>query len=387
MLNVPVGSRHGEIPEGAATRKVEVSGDSATVEIRDAQVDDGDATSALRNQGLDPNEWETTGFRSSVWTMANGEQGESKRFTFRRLSAAAVGPDIDELLAVIDGHQNLACGASEPREGIPGIIIPLGDMQFGKTDMEDWSESEALDNTLSLLDATADRIAEEFLLDPVGKPEIAIVWLGDHVEGFVSQGGSNSWRTKLTLSEQIRLTRRVMMYAVEVFHPLASRLTCVAVPGNHGETVRFQGKGITRYDDSHDTEALICVSEVCQASPLYQDVVFLVPDNDELTVQFDIANTTCLTAHGHAWRKGKHWEWWEGQTFHGNAGASATVLLAGHLHHLNLESSGKRFFLQVPALESGSNWYRMLTGTRPFPGVVTLKVLNGQVIGLEGLWK
>ena len=121
-------------------------------------------------------------------------------------------------------------------------------------------------------------------------------------------------------------------------------------------------------------------------SGAYKDVQFLIPDTDELTVAYRIANTGVLNAHGHSWPKGKAHDWWRGQTYHGNAGADATLLLFGHGHHLWFQSEGNRFALQVPALESGSQWWRHKTGTNPHPGLVTLKVLDGHVVSIDALW-
>ena len=58
-----------------------------------------------------------------------------------------------------------------------------------------------------------------------------------------------------------------MLRALTLFVPLAARVSMAAVPGNHGEAVRFAGKGVTRYDDSHDTEALIAVADAAALNP------------------------------------------------------------------------------------------------------------------------
>ncbi|MFG2170332.1 hypothetical protein ACGFMO_02930 [Streptomyces niveus] len=198
---------------------------------------------------------------------------------------------------------------------------------------------------------------------------VHIAWLGDHVEGFVSQGGANSWRTQLTLNEQIRLTRRVMLHALLTFAPMVSRLTMAAVPGNHGEAVRFMGKGVTRYDDSHDTESLIAVKDAADLNPeRFGHVEFYVPDTHELTVVVECSGTVVAHAHGHQFRPGKHFEWWKGQAFgRQSAVQQAVLLLAGHLHHEHVDSDGPRTFIQPPAIESESTWWRHAKGTTGAP--------------------
>jgi hypothetical protein len=208
--------------------------------------------------------------------------------------------------------------------------------------------------------------------------------MGDHVEGFQSQGGANVWRTNLTMSEQIRLTRRVMLYAMEQFAPLSPRLTMAAVPGNHGEPQRFSGKGVTRYDDSHDTESLIAVSDAAQLNKdAFGHVEFYVPQTDEMTVVLDVAGTRIGHAHGHQWRPGKQFDWWEGQAFGSSPLRDADVLLAGHLHHLHIEENGGRTYVGVPALESESTWWRHATGVGGNPGVFTMLTKDGSVLDMK----
>ncbi len=208
---------------------------------------------------------------------------------------------------------------------------------------------------------------------------VHIAWLGDHIEGFSSQGGANVWRTKLTLNEQIRLTRRVMLHAMMIFAPHVSRLTMAAVPGNHGEAVRFMGKGITRYDDSHDTESLIAVADAAKLNPdLFSHVEFYVPETDELTVVVDCSGTVVAHAHGHQWNPNKHFDWWKGQAFNkASAMHTADLLLAGHLHHEHIEADGPRLFVGVPAMESESTWWRHRTGTVGSPGLMLLLTSDG----------
>ncbi|GGL01738.1 hypothetical protein [Mangrovihabitans endophyticus] len=209
--------------------------------------------------------------------------------------------------------------------------------------------------------------------------QVHIGWLGDHIEGFNSQAGANVWRTPLTLSEQIRLTRRVMLHALVTFAPLAERVSMAAVPGNHGETVRIAGRGLTRYDDSHDTESLIAVHDAAQFNPdAFDHVAIHVPETDELTVVVDVAGTVVAHAHGHQWQPGRHFDWWKGQAFNKDSAMHrADLLVAGHLHHELVDSDGPRTFIQTPALESESTWWRHATGTPGHPGLIVAITKDG----------
>ena len=78
---------------------------------------------------------------------------------------------------------------------------------------------------------------------------------------------------------------------------------------------------------------------------------------------------------------------WPGQVqqAHGRqAIGDAHVLLAGHLHHLRVEQTGSdKTFLQLPAMESGSQWWKHRTGEWGQPGIVTALVGGGSWSNLE----
>ncbi|MCY0933600.1 hypothetical protein [Streptomyces sp. H34-S4] len=366
-------------PEKDFTRQIEIKGDEADVTVRGETFEENEsaATAVLQGQGLDPSQWTVTGLRSSEWTMANGDTGVSTRFTFARTCAsdAVERPAIDELLAAIDASS--VVHPFDERDGDHTFLIALGDMQFGKIDGD--GVEGTLRRTIDCLNRAAELLALYRLRFNIGHVHIA--WLGDHVEGFVSQGGANTWRTQLTLNEQIRLTRRVMLHALLVFAPRCERLTMAAVPGNHGEAVRVNGKGVTRYDDSHDTESLIAVKDAANLnSARFGHVEFFVPDTDELTVVVECSGTVVAHAHGHHWRPGKHFEWWKGQAFNRQSAMhQADLLLAGHLHHEHVDSDGLRTFIQPPAMESESTWWRHAKGTTGAPGLIVAVTKDGRV--------
>ncbi|MCY0923286.1 MULTISPECIES: hypothetical protein [Streptomyces] len=367
-------------PEKDFTRQIEVAGDAAEVTVRGpAEMDhESSATDVLRAHGLAPSDWDVKGFRSSEWTMPGGELGVSTRFTFVRHqpTTEAERPDLDELFSLIDNYDPPRLATAE-RQGDHTLIIALGDMQIGKADGD--GVAGTLRRTITCIDKATALLAEYRKRFSIGHVHLA--WLGDHIEGYQSQGGANAWRTALTLTEQIRVTRRIMAHAVLGLAPLVERLTVAAVPGNHGEAVRFNGKGVTRYDDSHDTDALIAVQEAVSLAPEeFRHVEFFVPDTDELTLVVDCSGTVVAHAHGHQWKGGKHFDWWKGQSFSkASAMHQADVLLAGHLHHEFVDTDGPRTFIQIPAMESESTWWRHRTGTVGAPGLMVMVTKNGQV--------
>jgi hypothetical protein len=366
------------------TAQVSVDGTTAEVTLdgRGEQPQlDAEGHDALRSNGLDPAEWTATAFRTSNWTMHGGEEGVSVRWSFTRKPderPSPPGPPLDDLFAAI---QHRPTPAARVTDGDHGFIVALGDTQFGKID-GDGAEG-TLRRVLDCLDQA--RTALDTYRQRFDIGHVHIGWLGDHIEGFVSQGGANVWRTPLTLNEQIRLERRTMLHALQLFADAgAPKLTMAAVPGNHDQAVRINGKGVTRYDDSHDVEALIAVSDAARLDPdRFGHVRFYVPETDEMTVSLDVAGTTVSHAHGHQWRPGRHFQWWRGQAFGSSALSSAQLLLAGHLHSFFVDSDGHRMFVQVPALESESTWWRHNTGTGGDPGIVVAVTKDGVTPVLE----
>ncbi|GGN40035.1 putative phosphodiesterase [Actinoplanes campanulatus] len=359
------------------TKQVEVTGDTAEVTVNAETKTEADAArGVLIEQDLNPDEWDVAGFRVSEWTRPNGDPGISTRYTFKRKAKAAAGGrlPIDELLAAI--RVQIPSIGDRPT-GAWGLVVLIGDTQFGKSDGD--GIEGTVKRAIECIDKAAQQIRTLGNLFRIG--HIHVVFLGDHVEGFVSQSGANTWRTQLTLTEQIRLTRRMMLHAVLAFAPLSDTVTFAAVPGNHDQAVRVAGKGVTKYDDSHDCESLIAVADAVKLAESrgLDHVQFFVPESDELTVTLDVAGTVVTAAHGHMWRPGQHMKWWQGQAFNRDSAMHQTdLLVAGHLHHLVVDTDGHRTFIQAPALESESTWFRHATGTGGAPGIVLALTQGGK---------
>lgn len=370
-------------PGSPTSAELRVEGHEAEVLVNNARTrSDAGGDEVLRANGLNPEEWIATAFRSSEWTMHGGEQGLSTRWNFTRKPderPVPPGPPLDDLFAAIE-HRPAPARSVSP--GDHGFIVALGDSQFGKIDGD--GASGTLDRLLYCLDAS--RAALDSYRNRYDIGHVHVAWLGDHIEGFVSQGGANTWRTPLTLNEQIRLTRRVMLHGLQLFAESGvPRMSMAAVPGNHGEPQRFAGHGVTRYDDSHDTESLIAVSDAAALDPdRFGHVRFYVPETDELTLAVDVAGTRVAHAHGHQWKTGRYFEWWKGQEFGRTSPlGQADLLLAGHLHHFHVDSDGRRMFVQIPAMESESTWWRHKTGSAGDPGLVVALTKDGVTPVLE----
>lgn len=311
----------------------------------------------------------------AAWQRAaEGEKattGPVWRYRFRVEPAAPAAGDIEELIA-------LAGAAPPPAEtsgrSTQAYVVAIGDTQFGKVD------GDGIEGTIKRVLASTARAADRLVeLQEMGRsPEtVYICWLGDCIEGFVSQGGGNAWRTPTTLTEQVRVARRLMLHMIDTFRELAPKVVLLSIPGNHDETVRF-GKQTTRYDDSWAIEAAVAVHDAMKVNPeAYKNCDVKVPGRDELTLTVDMAGTIVGLAHGHQMRPGKAVDWWAMQAHGLQPIGESTLLLTAHLHHLVVQQGGAKTHIQCPAMESESTWWRHLKGQVAPSGIVTLVVGGG----------
>ncbi len=252
-------------------------------------------------------------------------------------------------------------------------VVAMGDTQIGKVD-GDGAEG-TVDRVLASVEQQVARLKELRRLGR-GPDSLYLLWLGDCIEGFVSQGGSNAWRTTLPLTEQVRVVRRLMLHQIEQFRGLADRIVLGSIPGNHDEAVRFGKRGLTTYGDSWAIEAAVQVGDALATNPKsYGHVSIAVPGRDELTLTLDIAGTRVGLAHGHQFRQAM--QWWAEQAHGMQPIGDSTLLLTAHRHHLLVHQGGAKTHVQVPSMEAESTWWRHTRGQVAPAGALTMLVGGG----------
>lgn len=325
----------------------------------------------LRRWDLDPAEVEVI---EPVQRRSWEAQGPDGIVTLNYFKAAlrrrrTGGADLEQLFAQIRRHRPARTVPTGPL----AYVQCSGDLQAGKADGD--GTAGLVDRFLAAQDAGVARLRD---LRRAGMPigEVYLPWLGDCIEHVKGHYAMQAFTVELTLTEQIRLVRRLMLKQIQAFAQVAERVVVPIVPGNHDEAHRNgAGKSDTSFGDSFATEIGHSVADVLAANPdAYGHVSVVLPADDSLTLTLDIAGTITGMAHGHQFGAGGDKapiNWWARQAHGRQLIGDATVLLAGHLHHLRVHQDGAKSFIQVPSLDGGSIWWEQKTGSAPSPGVVS----------------
>lgn len=358
-------------PKGWEPR-VEIDGN--TGEVTSTPQKDGtlsDFSQILREFDIDPDAFEVDGgARVSKWQTFHGEWLTSYKF---RIRAKASVRDIEDLIEIVKDVKPLSNTLIDvDNDGKYAFVFAAGDLQLGKSD-GDGTEGIVKRYRASLQRAV-DKVHE--LGDIVGP--ILISWVGDCIEGMVSQHGKNARRTELTTTQQVKLLRRLMTETIKAFAPLTNDLRVVSVPGNHDEAQREPVT--TDYSDSWAVDALVAVSEALEFNPeAFGHVKCEVVPYDELTSTITIAGTSITHAHGHQWPRGKHFQWWSGQHWGGHSPGEADILLCGHYHTGAYEQENFKHMIRTPSFEQESTYFRHRTGKIGNPSAVTFLTRNGKI--------
>lgn len=280
--------------------------------------------------------------------------------------------DFQELLEEFKSHK--PADFQWPEEEV-AYVHCTADTQIGKDDPK-----ELLQRFFKSVDDSTIRLKQlRFLGNRIGA--VYIIWPGDCIEGVKGHYASQQFEVKLNQVEMIRLFRRMLTYQVKMFAKLASRVVVVVVPGNHDEASRdSRGKIITNGSDSWAIEGASILDDILRENPdTYGHISVVVPRGNNLGVALDICGTPVGVVHGHQFPSGADgWKrWWASQAHGCQDIGNTTLLIAGHKHHLRIIREGAKTFMQMPSMDSGSQWYTDRTGQASTPSTVTFTVGQG----------
>lgn len=326
--------------------------------------------------GLDPLRWEITNLRRSTWQVYDETWREAYRASFkpRTASQSLTEVELDNFLTYYACQYPLTPDKET-------WMVPVGDLQLGKPD---GGGSAGIVERFARGTESVRRDLEA----RGGVDRLILPWLGDCIEGIVSQGGRNVARLDRTLTEQVRILRRLTLHQIGTLAPLANEVLFVAIAGNHDETSRDQ---TTEPRDSWAIDAASAVSDALALTEDFAHVRFLFPEPEELGVTVDIGTDenpyVVHFNHGHSARNpAKIAEWW-GKQAHGRQSAGAAdLLVCAHFHHLRVEQTGGgKTIMQIPALDGGSDYFRRRTGEESQAGMVQVRITPGKGLGWDSL--
>jgi len=343
----------------------------------DREPEQGVWAELIADWGLNPTETEVIegSVQVRAWDTHDGRRLRYYRATIRKATAGTDQPDIDALCRMIEKRRPTKIATTEaPR----AVLCCLSDWQLGK------GEGGGTEATIErILVAAAELVARIKELSKAGRPPatIYLVGLGDLVEQCSGHYPSQAFTTDLDRRSQMRLARRLILHYVDSVLPLAPRIVLGAVPGNHGENRNSSGKAYTTATDNDDLAVFEGVAEILAANPdRYGHVHTVLAESNTLVL--DVAGVPVAFAHGHKANGGGHPAaklegWWKGQVMGRQPVADAAILITGHFHHLIVSETTGRTFMQVPAMDGGSEWWTDQTGQNSATGTLCLGVGEG----------
>lgn len=312
--------------------------------------------------------------RISRWQNFHQEWLQSDRFY---VIADDVEPGLSEQLT-----ERILSRSATPRVPVArntpaAFNFQASDLQIGKSD--NGGSDGIVDRYLTAVERARDLYRRARNTQGIGIAHL--MFPGDCVEGNQSQGGRNMWRTDLTLTEQVSVFEHLLYATVEAFADLADEVLVDVVNGNHDEAQRFQ---TTRPGDGWATHAANSVAKGLQRNEAaYGHVQIRTPEPERGSMTVPAGDTVFTIAHGHQWRRGKAMEWWAGQTFHGQGPGGADILVHGHYHTFELETTRQRTRIQSSTLDGGSNYFREQHGCESRRGALIYITRAGDVSGLS----
>ena len=340
-----------------------------------------DWSGVLRMWGLDPEHFAVVEpVLFNVWGDTLGilnRQWKGKVVRKGRQETA----DIESLIAEIKKHK--------PRErkeieGGASLVVCASDWQVGKRDGD--GLKGLVGRWLQAIDDVEFRLKE---LKKLGRPidSITVLCLGDLVEGCDGHYDIQTFTVEVDRRDQVKIARRLLRDALIRWSKVVPSITVAAIGGNHGEN-RKNGKAFTTLGDNDDVALVESVAEIFQANPeAYGHIKFAIP-TDELSLTLEVHGKIIGITHGHLARSGAGTEaklrrWIADQTLGRQRIGDCDILVTGHYHSFKLADWGGVKWMQAPALDGGSVWWRQSTGEIADVGVLTFLVSSQGVSDIQ----
>lgn len=342
----------------------------------------GDFNDLLREFGYNPDEVTIVGApKISRWQQRARIRGtaeyETTWLSAYKFSIVAKGSgdtaDIDNLIGRVKKHKDNPKTLTTPH----WFVFQAGDQQLGKRSRNGATEA-IVERYLESVEAAK---AEFKALKKMGIEGIQISMPGDCLEGNQSQNGKNLWLTENTITEQVRLFRRLLYHTIEELAPLADQVIVTVVNGNHDQAQRVQN---TYPGDGWATECAIAVSDAIEKNPgAFSHVTIQTPDKWRGSLTTNIGDTVVGVVHGHQWSKGKAMDWLAKQGLNRHPAGGAQVLQHGHWHAWGIETNREVTVICSPTFEVASDYLIERTGATAKRGAAVYLLRSGDVSKLS----
>lgn len=283
-------------------------------------------------------------------------------------------PDIGDLIEAAEAADRVIPAAPKASSG-EWFVVHAPDLQIGKVAERGGTEEIVAKFHESMSTALSEYF--ELVERGVHFDGVLLAFAGDCIEGWYSQNGKNTWLTSETLTQQVRVFRRLLMWAVEEWAPHAPAVKVAVVNGNHDDAQRSMN---TMPGDGLATESAIAVSDALKLNHLaFGHVEVIVPSEWRAHMTFQIGETVVTMTHGDLFRPGKGMDWWSEQTFGRRGPGRADLLLTGHYHNFRVETDSGRTWIQGTTIDCGSDYYEDAHGSVSDRGIVIFTVNAGKV--------
>lgn len=280
----------------------------------------------------------------------------------------------DDLKAALDGWE--IPSVPVPGDGLQWYagVLCMSDLQIGKANQRWGGTPETL--------ASARKSITDFAtwVRASGMQTAVLIDGGDPIENCFNVP-SQLVTNDLSVPEQIRVFRRLMLEAIKTIAPLVKTLHYVVVPSNHGaHRTGYKSPGGTVDADFGLEISYQLEDAIAENADLADRVKFTRPQPLDETSELTVAGTRLAVNHGH--QSGgvfAHGKWWKGMDHGRMAGWDADILVTAHFHTQAVYQSGNgRWVVATASSDPGSDWFTNRTGESATRGMTAFDLSPAQ---------
>ena len=346
----------------------------SSVEGRGTIAQDGGNDDFISEMGIPKNLITTRGM-----SIRDPETGSWQKVSWQP-NAKAVHDSLSfsDLEQGLDGWSPAAFVTDHRRNNEFTSILNAADLQIGKAMQRGGGTPETVARVKQSVAEFAARLVRD-------QPQhVILADNGDPIENCFNTPAQLP-TNDLSVPEQIRVFRRLMLEAIKTLAPLVESFTYLAVPSNHGAfRTGYKAAGGT-VDADFGLEISYQLQDAIEENPFLENVSFTRPRSLDETAEIETSNTKLAFNHGH--QSGglfRHGEWWAKQDHGRMAGWDADILVTGHFHTEACYHSGNgRYVIGCSSSDAGSDWFTNKAGESARPGMTSFNVRDGRHFNLE----